>query len=360
MNPSFQDLMRQATQLTRSGQLNEATAAIGRALMGAPAAAAAGEVIDGAEFDAAGAPQPSEPSGPSGQFTRGTHQHGSLTRDYRLYVPPGAARARPLVVMLHGCTQDPDDFARGTGMNQAAHEHDALVLYPAQAADANPSRCWNWFKHNHQVRDRGEAALIASLTQQVIAGHGIDPGRVYIAGLSAGGAMAASVAAAYPDLFVAVGVHSGLAPAAAGTLPEAMSAMRGQAESGRAQAACLPLPTIVFHGDQDSTVHPVNGERVIAAVQAGHRARPAAAVVVEQGRSAGGQSYTRTTHGVGGNATHSTHGTQGTHGAPWAEFWLLHGAGHAWAGGRSEGSYTDPRGPDATREMLRFFFSHSR
>jgi poly(hydroxyalkanoate) depolymerase family esterase len=350
MNPNFQDLMREATRLTRSGQLSEATAAIGRALMASPppAGANADDVIEGAVFEVRDerATREASPAATAPEaVSRGSHQHASLTRDYRLYVPPGPAQARPLVVMLHGCTQDPDDFARGTGMDRAARERGAVVLYPGQASDANPSRCWNWFKHNHQVRGRGEAALIASLTQQVIADHGIDPGRVYIAGLSAGGAMAASVAAAYPEVFAAVGVHSGLAPAAAGTLPAAMSAMRSGADG--AAATALPVPAIVFHGDQDSTVHPVNGQQLIAAVKAGHPSQAGAAAVVEQGRSAGGQRYTRTTHGAGGRA-------------PWAEHWLLHGAGHAWAGGQSAGSYTDPRGPDATREMLRFFFSHAR
>ena len=204
------------------------------------------------------APPGSAPARPNGLglFSSGSHHHGGLTRAYKLYSPPqaqppGSGPALPLLVMLHGCTQDPDDFAAGTGMNALARELGFWVLYPAQSADANPQRCWNWFKHNHQQRGRGEAGLIASLTQTLVAQHGMDPGRVWIAGLSAGGAMAATVAAAYPELYAAVGVHSGLAAGAATDLPQALAAMRGGA------AGALPagaVPTIVFHGDQDGTV----------------------------------------------------------------------------------------------------------
>ena len=217
-----------------------------------------------------------------GEFIAGTHTHASLTRHYKLFVPPGAAgRPLPLVVMLHGCTQDPDDFAAGTGMNALAREQGFYVLYPAQAQDANPSRCWNWFKHNHQARDRGETAVIATMTHAVIQAHGIDPERVYIAGLSAGGAMAALVAAAYPEIFAAVGVHSGLPPGAARSLPEGLAAMRAgsggtvlpagipvrmRSKASPPPPSELPVPAIVFHGDHDQTVHPRNGEQVVEAV----------------------------------------------------------------------------------------------
>lgn len=361
MNPSFRDLMRDATRLTRAGQLNAATAAIRRALAGtAPGPAQVVEDAPTVAVDRIALPRRE-----AGSFTAGSHTHAALTRGYKLYVPPGAqGRSLPLVVMLHGCTQDPDDFAIGTGMNALADAHGFHVLYPAQAADANPSRCWNWFKHNHQGRDRGEAAVIAAMAQTVVRAQGADAERIYIAGLSAGGAMASLVAAAHPDVFAAVGVHSGLAPGAARSLPEALAAMRG-GEAGpvlaglptRAQPAARPagvavlaVPTIVFHGDQDPTVHPRNGEQVIAAALRGH-APPAvgmdATTIVEQGVSAQGLRYTCTRHGP---AT----------GPAAAEHWVVHGAGHAWSGGRSAGSYTDPRGPDASREMLRFFLGHVR
>ena len=301
-----------------------------------------------------------------GEFISGAHTHASLTRHYKLFVPPGATqRLLPLVVMLHGCTQDPDDFAAGTGMNALACEQGFYVLYPAQAQDANPSRCWNWFKHNHQTRDRGETAVIATMTHAVIQARGIDSDRVYIAGLSAGGAMASLVAAAYPETFAAVGVHSGLPPGAARSLPEGLAAMRvgtcatampaGIAVRMRSKAsppppAELPVPAIVFHGDHDQTVHPRNGEQVVVAVLRSRGWSPASTdsrPVIEQGVSTQGRRYTRSIH-------------RSDTGQPIAEHWLVHGAGHAWSGGQAAGSYTDAQGPDASREMLRFFLEQAR
>jgi poly(hydroxyalkanoate) depolymerase family esterase len=405
MNKFFQELMRKAARLTRTGRLKEATEAIQRALSGArapprppPAAtqhptessgnrgadqAAPHNVVDGGvvEVDAPAAPKvpdgaapraaplaapatPATPAAPAatpaatpraapGTFTQGSHTHAALSRDYKLYAPPGAAdRTLPLVVMLHGCTQNPDDFAAGTGMNEHAAGQGFFVLYPAQSHAANPQRCWNWFKHNHQQRGSGEPALLAGMTQAVMAQHGIDPRRVYIAGLSAGGAMAAVVADAYPEIFAAVGVHSGLPAGAARSVAEAMSVMLTGA-TGAGHHASSSVPTIAFHGDQDRTVHPRNGEQVVAAVLTGAPgvvqgdARRAARPRVEQGASIRGQRYTRSTH-------------LGDDGAVLAEHWLVHGAGHAWSGGLAEGSYTDAAGPDATREMLRFFLDHPK
>ena len=360
MNETLQDLMRSATKLTQAGHLNEATAAIQRALRGAGAVATparpetAAIVLDGCVFEvhtaAPAAPAATATPPTHAAFASGTHTHAGLTRTSKLFVPPAlAGKPRALVVMLHGCTQDPDDFAAGTGMNDAALEEGFLVLYPAQAQDANPSRCWNWFKHNHQQRGRGEPAVIADMTRAVMKEHGIDPRRVYIAGLSAGGAMAAIVAEAYPDLFAAVGVHSGLPRGAASSVPEALSVMgsgaagAGQYARGRVDgAAPAQVPTIVFHGDHDRTVHPRNGEQVLAAALGGVAA---GAARTEQGSSGQGRRYTRSTHAADDGTTQ-------------AEHWLLHGAGHAWSGGRAAGSYTDAAGPDATREMLRFFFEH--
>ncbi len=370
MNDIFQELMRTATQMTHQGRLSEATEAIQRALRGT-AAPATGPVpapasvrpevsplvIDGCVFEV-----PETGTGTEA-FVSGTHTHAGLTRRYKLYLPPNpGAKSLPLVVMLHGCTQNPDDFAAGTAMNERARAQGFLVLYPEQSQEANPSRCWNWFKHNHQQRGRGEPALLASMTQTVMQEHGVDARRVYVAGLSAGGAMAAIVAAAYPELFAAVGVHSGLPNGAASNVSEALMVMQsGQvqfvapakaARMGAAPKAVLqpkiPIPTIVFHGDQDQTVHPRNGEQVIAAALAGATGAFApGSVRVEQGVSPQGRRYTRSTQ----------HGHQGQ---ALTEHWLVHGAGHAWSGGHSKGSYTDATGPDATREMLRFFLEHPK
>jgi poly(hydroxyalkanoate) depolymerase family esterase len=270
-------------------------------------------------------------------FLPGRFGSGPSARDYKLYVPPGEVTgALPLVVMLHGCTQDPDDFAAGTAMNDAARRDGFFVLYPAQSAKANPQRCWNWFKHSHQVRGRGEPAMLAAMTQDVIARHGIDPSRVYVAGLSAGGAMAAILANAYPDIFAAVGVHSGLPQGAARDLPSALHAMKSGSASP-ATSTTHSIPTIIFHGDADTTVHPANGETLFAAA-----AESGADIRTESGRVPGGHAWTRRV-----NAS--------ADGTPHAELWQVHGAAHAWSGGSARGSYTDAKGPDATNEMLRFF-----
>ncbi len=295
----------------------------------------------------AGRPATSPPLPDGARFLALSFSSEAGSRAYKLYVPSTArGEALPLVVMLHGCTQSPDDFAAGTRMNALAEEHGLLVAYPAQAASANMQRCWNWFRAEDQERGRGEPALIAGITRQIMRDHPVDPARVYVAGLSAGGAAAAIMGATYPDLYAAVGVHSGLAPGAASDMPSAFAAMQGRGVAKgpargreRNKDAMQPVPTIVFHGDSDTTVHPRNGDAVVA--QTG----VAAAARVEEGRVPGGRSYRRSLLGETGDRSA-------------VELWVVNGAGHAWSGGSSAGSYTDPQGPDASREMLRFFLEH--
>ena len=262
-----------------------------------------------------------------GRFFKRSFSNAAGTRAYKVYLPAGySGQAMPLVVMLHGCKQSPDEFALGTGMNRLADELGFIVVYPAQAWTANYSKCWNWFRPRDQQRDAGEPSLIAGITRQVVSRYNVNRRRVYVAGLSAGGAMAAIMAATYPDLYAAAGVHSGLPYASARDAASAVAAMRGV----RAPGAALPsLPTIVFHGDRDGTVHHREGDYGSAGIE----------LRTEKGE-AGGRQYTRTFFG---------------NGKSWVEHWLVHGAGHAWYGGNPEADYADAKGPDAAREMLRFF-----
>ncbi len=373
--------MTKATELTKAGKLTEATALIQSLLTGQARDSGPPpdeDVIDGMFTrldEGEGRPKPAPPvppkprtslretlrgiaaggmpahapfaKGPApipegAQFLALTHKSRQGQRDYKLYLP--AARpdtAMPLIVMLHGCTQSPDDFAAGTGMNPLAERHGFLVAYPAQPTGANANKCWNWFRPEDQARDRGEPALIAGLTRDILRDHGADPRRVYIAGLSAGGAAAAIVAAAYPDLFSAVGVHSGLPVGAARDVPQAFTAMRSGA--GGTMLA-QPVPMIALHGLADATVHPKNGSAVVKqSLQAFGSLRAA----TTRGVSTGGRAFRQTSHARGDGPT-------------LVEQWEIDGAGHAWAGGQSAGTFTDPAGPDASAEMVRFFLQHAK
>ena len=354
----MQDLasvMAHAMQLMRSGELRAATQTIQRGLANRPHDLPAfpgglgrGTTIDGEHravpdtaFDDPPTSRRDETDAPSaneGVFS--THEfrcaQGRLA--YKLFIPRGTGSGAPLLVMLHGCTQSPDDFARGTRMNALAQEHGYIVLYPAQTSAKNPGKCWNWFREADQQRGGGEAALIAALTRHVIDRHHIDARRVYAAGLSAGGAMAAVLGATYADVYAAIGVHSGLPFGAARDVASAFAAMK----SGRADVETIrAIPAIVFHGDRDTTVDACNGDALIAQFTSGKAERGA---TTESGSSEGGRRYTRALY-------------RDADGVVVAEHWQVHGAGHAWFGGDPSGSYTDPTGPDASAHMLRFFGS---
>ncbi len=317
----------------------------------APSQHGTARIFDGLQSLAAGLNKgtpvsPCDLAPAAGSFVAKSISNAAGIRDYKLYIPAISSRSldepRPLVIMLHGCSQSADDFATATRMNFAAEDQGCFVAYPEQITTANASKCWNWFETKHQSRGQGEPSLIAGIAQQIMREHSIDPRRVYIAGLSAGGAAAAVVAESYPEIFAAVGVHSGLACGVARDMPSAFTAMQGRHGPYTAARETL-IPTIVFHGDADKTVHPRNGADVVAGAAAG-KTYPRE---VESGTSPGGRRFTRSIQRDG-------------HGRSVIEDWVIHGAGHAWSGGSPAGSYTDPRGPDATAEMLRFFLAHTR
>jgi poly(hydroxyalkanoate) depolymerase family esterase len=382
--------MAEATRLTRQGRLAEATALIQQTLAG-PAVTRQARGAPSAREETGSAPErycdpppalparqgkplrrvhsgwtprprtcssrgasvlhrghrPAAPAAtrPAGRFDAFSYTSAAGTRAYRLYVPAGhTGGPLPLVVMLHGGSQDAAAFAAATGMNDLAERQTFLVAYPEQPRSANPGRYWNWFDPGHQRRDEGEPSLIAGITGQVTGRYGADAGRVYVAGFSAGGAMAAVMAAVCPDLYAAAGVHSGLAYAAAGDLASAFAAMR-QGPPHPARPPARPLPLIVFHGDRDGTVAPANAAGLIDHVLAAGSPGAAPAAVTTSGRVPGGHAYTRTCY-------------QDPAGATLAERWAIHQSGHAWSGGAPHGSYTDPRGPNASAEFIRFFDQH--
>ncbi len=345
-----------------SGDTAEAGA---RPLAGEPAIDVEARVINPghAGSDEQPASQPPGHAQVSAAFLTGEFSHAAGSRSYKLYVPArSGATLLPMVVMLHGCTQSADDFAAGTQMNRLADERGFMVLYPEQAAHANPAKCWNWFKAQDQQRDAGEPALLAAMVSELAARHGAERERTFVAGLSAGAAMAVILGETYPELFAGVGAHSGLPYGSAHDVASAMAAMKGgrgamsglsglpgQPAAARRQTA-QAVPIIVFHGDRDHTVQQTNGAEIVQQAKDAHQAAAAGATLrttTQPGVAPGGRRYSRTVHA---DAT----------GQPQIESWTLHGAGHAWSGGNASGSYTDAAGPDASAEMLRFFMALPR
>jgi len=363
---------------TTSGPMRSVSETIQRALSSvgraAPASAPGPDpsVIDVAARVVGSAHDIGEPAR-RGAFTGGPPARGTfVTRDfgnhagsraYKLYVPRHEPRSpMPMVVMLHGCTQSAEDFAAGTRMNRLADEHGFLVVYPEQAAHANVSKCWNWFQSQDQVRDSGEPSLIAGIVRDLARQHEVDPRRIFVAGLSAGAAMAVILGETYPELFAAVGVHSGLPYGSAHDIPSALAAMKGgrggsagargmpRAAEARRKRVAQAVPTIVFHGDRDHTVQVSNAAEIIRQATEAHVAAAGASALqasTQRATAPGGRSYSRTVHADAS-------------GQPRLESWTLHGAGHAWSGGDASGSYTDASGPDASAEMVRFFLSQPR
>ncbi|MDD2877931.1 MAG: PHB depolymerase family esterase [Acidiphilium sp.] len=354
---SRENILR-ATRLTIVGKLNEATALIQRTLGGAETNPEqsqhffTGPLIEG-EAEPVHRIWPDQtvrqqdvrlPDPENGQFHVAMFSNEAGRRPYRLYVPSGYhGQAVPLVVMLHGCTQSPEDFATGTRMNEAAETRMFLVAYPEQTKAANATKCWNWFNAADQRRDHGEPSLIAGITRAVMADYAVDPARVFVAGLSAGGAAAAIMGIVYPELYAAIGVHSGVACGAARDMVSAFATMRNGHKGIDLGGATVP-PAIIFHGDQDSTVNARNGDALVAQLTPSGRLR---AERIEGQAHGGGHAYSLTRHiDPAGRVA--------------LEQWVIHGAGHAWFGGSPAGSFTDPKGPDATAEMLRFFSAHPR
>jgi poly(hydroxyalkanoate) depolymerase family esterase len=334
--------MAKATRLTRAGQLKEAMDVLMARASADPSPSGSGGLLGKLGLGRLRAlrhpvPESARPSPKDAQFLALSFSNAAGTRPYKLYVPASySGSALPLVVMLHGCTQSPDDFAAGTRMNELAEAHGFLVAYPGQTRAGNASKCWNWFNDGDQQRERGEPSLIAGITRQIMADWSVDPARIFVAGLSAGGAQAAIMGSTYPDLYAAIGVHSGLACGAARDMLSGLSAMR-QGSSAPIMRS-TPVPTIVFHGDKDTTVAPINGDQVIAQAGAGLSLTTCAT----DGRSPAGMRYTRRVQ-------------SDRHGRVMLEQWVLHGVGHAWSGGSTAGSFTDPEGPDASEAMVQFF-----
>ena len=303
----------------------------------------------------------------SGIWQQYTYNGPAGSRPYFVYTPASyqVSTAVPLIVMLHGCTQTPADFAAGTQMDQLADQKQFIVVYPQQTSTYNQEKCWNWFDSADQSRGNGEPAIIAGIVQaveQTTSQWTIDTHRIYAAGLSAGAAMTVILGATYPDIFAAIGVQSGLEYQAATSSTDAYTALRqggpdparqGQAAYNAMGSAARVVPTITFHGTSDYLVYPINGEQVVRQwMQTDHLAS-------HNAYNASFNSPTSTTNGqVAGGHSYSVYTWNDNNGNEIQEYWLVNGMGHGWSGGSSSGTYTDPQGPGATQAIYNFFMSH--
>ena len=373
MKPRFLDAMGEALNLVRKSNLAEATALLRKALSGEeargrrsdpearpqlppgstrapPAQRPLGEVLRALRARRPMLPDPVDaPDAPDARpahdfgerFASRTYRGPAGSLNYRLYIPADhGQRDLALLLMLHGCTQNPEDFALGTQMNDLADEFGLIVAYPHQPRRANVSGCWNWFDRRHQNRGSGEPAKLAGLAQTLAREFGVKKERVFAAGLSAGGAMAEVLAATYPDVFDAVGVHSGLPYKSAVDVPSAFAAMKGTAAVDSASQAANDsgCRKIVFHGGADATVHPANGERILEQAECGSNPLTRS----DPDWQTDGGRVRRTV-------------LKDPEGRPVVEHWFVEDGGHAWFGGDSRGTYTQSVGLDASRVMVRFF-----
>jgi poly(hydroxyalkanoate) depolymerase family esterase len=306
-------------------------------------------------------------SASAGEWVRGTASSASGSRNYALWVPAAydKHKATPLVMMLHGCMQTPEDLAAISGMNAVADRHNFLVVYPEQTAAANPLKCWNWFDPKNQTRGSGEPALLAAIVDKVQSSNNINPKKIYVAGISAGGAMAVVMSATYPDLFSGVGASAGLAFKSATSVESGLAAMK-QGTPNPQQLGLLAytamndglrvrpkklLPLIVFQGGADPYVNPLNADQLLiqwAGVndylddgKANQSVKMETAETFE-GNIHGGYSYTRSIY-------------KNRAGRLVMEKWIVKGLAHAWSGSPAAGAFADPKGPNASEEMWRFF-----
>jgi poly(hydroxyalkanoate) depolymerase family esterase len=363
MNSHLNNAMRQALSLVRKSSVADATNLIKRALSSekfeVPTDATEIKFVSGVETDVSDTPAPTtkleksaEPAvnkahqanSSIGNFTTRTYQHSLRDLTYMLYIPSNTStHEQSLLIMLHGCTQTPADFALGTQMNSIADEFNLIVAYPLQPKTANSLGCWNWFDARHQKQGSGEPAMLASLAENLRKEFSISKRRVFAAGLSAGGAMAEILASTYPDQFEAVGVHSGLPHGSASSVANALSAMKGNSklEPRSNGTTAGQSRRIVFHGSSDITVHPSNSERIVKC----GRIKSGKLNEIQQTSQINDRQVDRVI-------------LRNKNGTSVIEQWTIVGGGHTWFGGNSKGSYTDPKGPNASREMVRFFLEN--